>query len=66
MLVVGGGPAGLAAAIAAAKAGEEVILMDEWPRLGGSLLYGRIDGSRDKAIARLDALLAEARRASPA
>lgn len=37
--VVGGGPAGLAAAIAAAGAGADVVLLDEWPVLGGRLRY---------------------------
>ena len=39
MLVVGGGPAGLEAAIAAAEAGADTLLIDEWPELGGSMLY---------------------------
>ncbi|MEC7500555.1 MAG: 2Fe-2S iron-sulfur cluster-binding protein [Planctomycetota bacterium] len=38
LLVVGGGPSGLAAAIAAAETGLEVLLVDEQPHLGGSLL----------------------------
>ena len=38
LLVVGGGPSGLAAAIAGAEAGLEVLLVDEQPHLGGSLL----------------------------
>ena len=38
VLVVGAGPAGLAAALAAASAGARVILADEQPELGGSLL----------------------------
>ena len=38
MLVVGGGPAGLAAASAAAATGARVILCDEQAELGGSLL----------------------------
>lgn len=37
--VVGGGPAGLMAAIAAAEAGASVRLIDEWPELGGQLRY---------------------------
>ena len=37
--VIGGGPAGLSAALAAAEAGEKVILVDENPVLGGSLNY---------------------------
>jgi sarcosine oxidase, subunit alpha len=38
VLVVGAGPAGLAAAAAAAAAGARVILCDEQPQAGGSLL----------------------------
>ncbi|HZO91460.1 MAG TPA: glycine cleavage T C-terminal barrel domain-containing protein [Chthonomonadaceae bacterium] len=39
VLVVGAGPAGLAAAIAAAEQGAQVVLVDENPRPGGSLGY---------------------------
>ncbi|WP_290428750.1 2Fe-2S iron-sulfur cluster-binding protein [Defluviimonas salinarum] len=39
ILVVGAGPAGLAAAIEAAEAGADVILGDESPDLGGRLTY---------------------------
>jgi sarcosine oxidase, subunit alpha len=38
VLVVGAGPAGIAAAAAAAESGARVILCDEQPQLGGSLL----------------------------
>ena len=38
VLVVGGGPAGLAGALEAARTGARVILCDEQPELGGSLL----------------------------
>ncbi|MFF4585486.1 sarcosine oxidase subunit alpha family protein [Streptomyces sp. NPDC001388] len=38
LLIVGAGPAGLAAAAAAARSGARVILADEQPELGGSLL----------------------------
>lgn len=38
VLVVGGGAAGLSAALAAAKQGKKVILCDETPQMGGSLL----------------------------
>ncbi len=41
VLVVGGGPAGLAAAIEAGKTGGEVILVEEGVTLGGSLCYAR-------------------------
>ncbi|MDH6133338.1 sarcosine oxidase subunit alpha [Kitasatospora sp. MAA4] len=46
VLIVGGGPAGLAAALAAARSGARVVLVDDQPELGGSLLAGReeIDG----------------------
>ena len=40
VLVVGGGPAGLAAAREAVRTGARVILMDDQPELGGSLLSG--------------------------
>ncbi len=47
VLVIGAGPAGLAAARAAAHAGARVVLCDENPALGGSLLgtAATIDGS---------------------
>lgn len=40
VLVAGGGPAGMAAAIAAAEAGASVILVEEEPMLGGHLRFG--------------------------
>jgi sarcosine oxidase, subunit alpha len=47
VLVVGGGPAGLMAALAAARSGARVILADEQNEFGGSLLGARetIDGA---------------------
>ena len=39
MLVVGGGAAGLSAAIAAAELGADVVLADEGPEPGGRLLW---------------------------
>jgi sarcosine oxidase subunit alpha len=41
VLVVGGGPAGLAAALSAAGSGARVVLIDEQAELGGSLLSSR-------------------------
>ena len=41
VLVVGGGPAGLSAALSAAKAGARVLLADEKSELGGGLLRSR-------------------------
>jgi len=47
VLVVGGGPAGLGAALAAARTGARVMLVDEQAELGGALL-GRNDRIADK------------------
>lgn len=52
--VVGAGPAGMSAALEAAQAGAEVVLIDENPELGGSLGYARFDtdgrrADRDRA-----------------
>ncbi len=53
LLVVGGGPAGLAAAAVAAEAGLDVLLVDERPKLGGQFYKQPSDGfSVDEA--RLD------------
>ena len=63
VLVIGAGPAGLAAAGAAAASGARVILCDEGPRFGGSLLAARdarLDGlaAADWVAARVGALAA--------
>ena len=42
VLIAGGGPAGLAAALAAGRAGARVILADEQSEFGGSLLGSRV------------------------
>ena len=47
--VIGGGPAGMAAALTAAKAGAEVLLVEENPVLGGSLTYARFDAEGRRA-----------------
>ena len=46
VLVAGGGPAGLSAALAAGRAGARVILADEQPEFGGAILdsHEKIDG----------------------
>jgi sarcosine oxidase subunit alpha len=63
LLIAGGGPAGLAAALAAGRAGAQVILVDEGVALGGNLLLApqQIDGEPGEAwaaqaAAELDAL----------
>jgi sarcosine oxidase subunit alpha len=49
VLVCGGGPAGLAAALAAARGGARVILADEGSEVGGSLLGERAQINRNEA-----------------
>lgn len=58
VLVVGAGPAGLGAALAAADAGAKVVLVDENARIGGSLGYQR--GGESAVAERLRALTARA------
>ena len=48
VVVAGGGPAGMAAAIAAAEDGAQVLLVEHFPRLGGHLLWG---DDRDRTLA---------------
>ncbi len=60
VMVVGGGPAGLEAAIAAAEGGADTLLIEEWPQLGGSLLFGRSRGSRAATDAARLSLIAKA------
>lgn len=57
VLIIGAGPAGLAAAYTAAEAGLEVIIVDENRQLGGSLGYNRAGES--SVVAQLDGLLAK-------
>ena len=61
VLVIGGGPAGLEAAIAAAEAGADTLLIDDGAQLGGSMLYGRDSGDRASAVARRADLVHRAR-----
>ena len=48
VVVAGGGPAGMAAALAAAEAGARVLLVEHGHRLGGHLLWG---DDHDRALA---------------
>ena len=50
LLVVGGGPAGLATAVAAAEQDLDVLLVDEQPRLGGSLAWQWTDDSAARSL----------------
>lgn len=59
IVVVGAGPAGLAAATAAARAGRHVALLDENPRVGGQIWRAGLGKShaspaRDRAFAAFD------------
>jgi sarcosine oxidase subunit alpha len=58
VLVVGAGPSGLAAALAAAERGASVLLVDENPNAGGSGVYAR-GGAADSAE-RTQSLIASA------
>ena len=51
VLVLGGGPAGIAAALSAASAGASTMLVDENPRLGGSGLFNLGADPTDQALA---------------
>lgn len=61
VIVIGGGPAGLAAATAAAQAGASVVLLDEQARVGGSLRVDPRTGP-DEAERRRGALVAAGAR----
>ena len=51
VLVVGSGPAGLAAAVAAGRMGARVVLAEQGPALGGMLLDEPVDGAADGWLA---------------
>lgn len=55
VLVIGAGPSGLAAALAAAERGAQVLLIEETAQPGGSGLYARAGDSVDARIEQLTA-----------
>ncbi|MFQ5985055.1 MAG: sarcosine oxidase subunit alpha family protein [Alphaproteobacteria bacterium] len=59
VLVVGGGPTGLAAALAAGRAGARVLVADEQHEFGGDLLGDRAEIGDEPALAWVEATLAE-------
>ncbi len=59
VLVVGSGPAGLMAALAAARTGARVILADEHARLGGTLLKEREEIAGTAGVTWADGIIAE-------
>jgi NADPH-dependent 2,4-dienoyl-CoA reductase/sulfur reductase-like enzyme len=52
VLVVGGGPAGMAAAVTAARCGASVGLLDDNPGLGGQIWRGESESSKSEAAAK--------------
>ncbi|MCA2012130.1 (2Fe-2S)-binding protein [Cereibacter sphaeroides] len=58
VMVVGAGPSGLAAALAASAKGAQVMLVEREPDLGGALTYARFDTDRSEAEAQLQDLRA--------
>ena len=61
VLVAGGGPAGLAAALTAGRSGARVILADEQPEFGGHLLDSRASINGAPAMSWVNATLDELR-----
>jgi len=57
VLVIGGGAAGLQAALSAAKAGAEVILVEQAAYLGGSMAYQRASVTAEYESQQLETLL---------
>lgn len=51
VLIIGGGPAGLTVARQLAKSGLKIVLVDDQPRLGGSLLWETVSFDGQSAIA---------------
>lgn len=62
--VIGGGPAGMSAALEAAENGAEVLLIDENPILGGSLNYARFNEDRGEIQTTAGELIRAAKRHS--
>lgn len=58
VVVVGGGAAGMSAALKAAEAGADTLLVDENPVLGGALSYARFGPESDGGRSRMQALAA--------
>lgn len=57
VLVIGGGPAGMSAALAAAEGGSRVTVVDENPRLGGQIWRAELGRTRSADAAKLIAAI---------
>ena len=57
VLVIGGGPAGIAAAVRAAECGVRVGLVDDNPSFGGQIWRGEFESGHDKNAVRWSHLL---------
>ena len=64
VVVVGAGPAGMAAAATAAEAGAAVLLVDDQPEMGGALGYARMDADGTAAATAHSKLVAPVEAAS--
>ncbi len=62
VLVIGAGPSGIAAALAAARCGARVMLTDEQSRFGGSLLDERTEVAGDSGVRWVDSSIEELTR----
>jgi sarcosine oxidase subunit alpha len=58
VVVIGGGPAGMSAALAAAQEGSRVVIVDHNPSLGGALNYARFDAGGMQGRKERDRLIA--------
>ena len=52
VLVVGGGPAGIAAAVRATEAGRQVTIVDDNPKVGGQIWRGEASGAATSSISK--------------
>jgi sarcosine oxidase, subunit alpha len=59
LAVIGGGPAGLSAAISAARMNKRVLIVTQGAHFGGSLRYRRIDLNAERGKAEADRLVAQ-------
>lgn len=59
VLVIGGGPAGIQAALTASERGHKVVLMEEKEKLGGTLYFAETDAIKGDIAVLKDAMIAQ-------